>query len=85
MYKIEMVSVVFITQFAFIFFKYLNIRIIAKAHVFKSVFMTFLIQSTWLISTAIGVKAIWDAEVVIIIAYLLSGMLGSYFSFKVSV
>lgn len=85
MSKVEMVGVVFITQFAFIFFKYLNIRVIAKEHIFKSVFMTFLIQSTWLVSTAIGVKAVWDAEAVIIIAYLFSGMLGSYLSFKVTV
>lgn len=85
MSKVELVMLMCTAQFALVFFKHLNVRIIVAEHVFKSVFMTLAIQATWLVSTAIGVKAVWDGDVLVVIAYLLSGMLGAYFNFKIKI
>lgn len=51
----------------------------------KAVSMTFLIQSTWLISTAIGVKFVWQGDVLAVVVYVLSGMLGAYLNFRVKI
>ena len=85
MSKLELIILMCGSQFALVFFKHLNVRVIMTGHVIKSVLITFLIQATWLISTAIGVKAVWSGDVMMVIAYLLSGMLGAYFNFKIKV
>ncbi|MBW5289103.1 hypothetical protein [Abyssogena phaseoliformis symbiont] len=54
MSKIDLVVLMSTSQSALVFFKHLNVRIIMAQHVIKSVFMTFLIQVTWLVSTAWG-------------------------------
>jgi len=73
------------SQFALVFFKHLNVRVIITENALNTVFITFLIQATWLISVAIGIKAVWAGNVMMIVAYLSSGMLGAYFSFRVKV
>lgn len=73
------------SQFFMVFFKQLNIRIVMSENVLKAVFMTLLIQLAWLISTAIGVNALWERNYILVFAYLLSGMLGAYFNFKIKI
>ncbi len=85
MSKLDLIILMCGAQFAMVFFKHINIRVIMTGHILKTVLMTFLIQATWLVSTAIGIKAVWTGDVMIIIAYLLSGMLGAYFNFKIKV
>lgn len=85
MSKLDLIILMCSSQFAMVFFKHINIRVVMTGHATKTVFMTFLIQATWLVSTAIGVKAVWAGDVMMVIAYLLSGMLGAYFNFKIKV
>jgi hypothetical protein len=85
MSEIGLITLMCFAQFALVFFKHINVRVIIKKKIAKSVFMTFLIQSTWLISTAIGVQAVWNGNIIMIIAYLISGMLGAYFNFKIKI
>ena len=85
MSKFDLIILMCGSQFALVFFKHLNIRVIITENALNTVFITFLIQSAWLISVAIGIKAVWTGDVMMVIAYLISGMLGAYFSFRVKV
>ncbi len=81
--KLELVTLLAASQFAMVFLKHVNIRVVVAGEVGKAVVLTFLIQATWLISTAIGVKAVWSGDIPLVIAYLVAGMLGAYFNFKI--
>lgn len=85
MNKVELVMLMCTAQFALVFLKLLNVRIVVAKHEVLASLMSLLIQATWLVSTAIGVKAVWDGEVIIVLAYLCAGMMGAYLSFKVKV
>ena len=74
---------IFISQFLLIFFRLLNVRATAQRHVLKSVMLTALIQVAWLISSALGIKGFLDSDYKLIACYVLGGMLGSYFNFKI--
>ncbi len=81
----KLVALMCVAQFAMVFLKHINIRIVMTGHAIKASFLTLLIQGAWLASTAIGVKAVWSGDYVVVAAYLLSGMIGAYLNFKVKV
>jgi len=75
--------VVIISQFLFIFFKQLNIRMVAERRIIITVILTTLIQSLWLISSYIGLKAMLDSNYTLALVYVLAGSAGNAMSFKV--
>lgn len=58
--------------------------IVAK-QVVKSMFYTFAIQASWLISSAIGISAFLDGNVLVVAFYLFSGVVGTWLNFKIKV
>lgn len=83
--QILQVIAVSVSQMVLVFFKQLNIRVTVKEHIFKSMIYTFLIQASWLISSAIGISALVEGDYLIVIFYLISGVFGTYLNFKIKV
>jgi hypothetical protein len=79
------IIIVFTAQLLLVFFKHLNIRVIVAQRKYYSALLTFLIQLSWLVSSAIGIKALLDYNWVIVIAYLLGGVVGNQINFMISV
>jgi len=77
--------IVFVSQFAMIFFRLVNVRAVAAEKVLLSVFLTGLIQLSWLIASALGIKGLLEGNFLVVTAYIFGGMLGSYISFKVKI
>lgn len=82
---IEQIAAVSISQMALIFFKHVNVRVIVAEQVMRSMFYTFMIQGSWLISSAIGIKAMMDSNWLIVAFYLAAGVLGTWLNFKIKV
>jgi hypothetical protein len=74
-----------ISQMALVFFKHINIRVIVKEQILKSMFYTSLIQASWLIGSAIGINAYLDNNWLIVFVYIISGVVGTYLNFKIKV
>jgi hypothetical protein len=70
---------------ALVFFKHVNIRVIVKEQIVKSMFYTSLIQGSWLISSAIGIHAFLNNNWLIVFIYIISGVAGTYLNFKIKV
>lgn len=68
-----------------IFFKHINIRVIVARQIIKSMFYTFAIQASWLVSSAIGINAFLDGNIIVVAFYLLGGVLGAWLNFKIKV
>lgn len=83
--EIIQITAVSISQMSLIFFKHVNVRVIVAKQVAKSMLYTFAIQTSWLISSAIGISAFIDGNITVVAVYLLSGVLGSWLNFKVKV
>lgn len=83
--QILQILTVFISQMLLIFFKHINIRLIVAKEVAKSMLYTFLIQASWLLSSAIGINALLEHNYLVVGFYLLAGVLGTYLNFKIKV
>ena len=79
--EIAQIAVVSLSQLSLIFFKH----IVVANQIIKSMFFTFAIQASWLISSAIGIKAYLEGNYVIVTAYLLGGVVGTWLNFKIKV
>lgn len=80
----EIILVVF-SQFLFSFCRLLNVRYTAKEKIIPTLITSFFVKSSWLISSAIGVKSVLEYNYVVIIAYVLSGLIGELISFKIKI
>ncbi len=56
----------------------LSTRYIAEGHIRAAVTTGFFVKVLWLVSTAIGIKAVLDGNILYIILYLISGGIGDY-------
>jgi hypothetical protein len=74
-----------VSQMALVFFKHVNIRVIVAKQVVKSMFYTFAIQASWLISSAIGISAFLQHNYIVVVVYLVSGVIGTWLNFKIKV
>ncbi|WP_419768551.1 hypothetical protein [Arcobacter sp.] len=79
------IAAVFISQLLLIFLRLVNVRLVVKGQVLKSMVYTLLIQFAWLISSAIGIKALLDNDLITVCFYLAGGVAGSYLNFKIKV
>ena len=76
---------VFISQLLLVFFKHLNVRMIASHKVGLAVVITGAIQASWLVSSALGIKGFLESNYLLICIYVTGGMVGSFLNFKVEV
>ncbi len=74
-----------VSQMALVFFKHVNIRVIVAKQAVKSMFYTFAIQASWLISSAIGISAFLQHNYIVVVVYLASGVIGTWLNFKIKV
>lgn len=85
MAELIQIGAVFISQMALVFLKHVNIRVIVKEQVIKSMFITFLIQGFWLVSSAIGISAFIKGNYIVVVFYLIARVAGTYLNFKIKV
>jgi hypothetical protein len=74
-----------ISQFIFSFSRTLNVRYTAKENILMGVITSTLIKLTWLISSSIGIKSVIDGDIKMCIAYIISGLIGDYLSYKIKI
>lgn len=79
------IIIVFISQLTFNFLRALSNRHEAHGIKAKAVVLSFFIQILWLVSTSLGVKAMLDSDITVIIAYLFGGTIGVYLNFYIKV
>lgn len=75
--------IIFTAQLIMVFFKHIAIRAIAQHKVWHTLFYTFIIQSSWLVSSALGINALLNKDWTSVSAYIIGGVLGSYLQFKI--
>lgn len=83
--EIAQIVAVSLSQLSLIFFKHITVRTVVAKQIVKSMFFTFAIQASWLISSAIGIKAYLDGNYVVVAAYLIGGVVGTWLNFKIKV
>lgn len=83
--EIAQIVAVSLSQLSLIFFKHITVRTVVAKQIVKSMFFTFAIQASWLISSAIGIKAYLEGNYVVVAAYLLGGVVGTWLNFKIKV
>ena len=76
------ITLVIISQFSLVFFKHLNIIKIVENEVIKTMALTAMTQISWLISSAIGINALLNNDYITVTAYIIAGVVGSYFALK---
>ena len=74
-----------LSQMALVFFKHLTVRTVVAKNVVKSMLYTLAIQASWLISSAIGINAFLESNYLVVVFYLLGGVIGTWFNFKIKV
>ena len=79
------ITAVIVSQFSLVFFKHLNVVMILKEELTKSMILTALIQISWLVSSAIGINALLKNDFITVVAYVIAGVIGSYFALKTQV
>lgn len=79
------IIIVFVSQLVFGFVRNLNTRYVSSGNVLYSVFTGFLVKTTWLISSYLGIAAIIDSNYGVAISYVVGGVLGDYLSFKIKI
>jgi len=74
-----------ISQFVFSFSRTLNVRYTANENILMGIITSTLIKLTWLVSSSIGVKSVIDGDIKMCIAYVISGLIGDYLSYKIKI
>lgn len=75
----------FFSQLIFSFARTLNVRYTSKDMVTMSIITSTAIKLSWLVSSAIGIKAVIDVDFLTMFVYVFSGLIGDYVSFKVKI
>ena len=61
-----------------------NSRAIAREDTFTVVWSSFVVKLSWMISTAIGIKSIFDGDFWLAGTYLVTGMIGDFIGMKLT-
>ena len=59
-----------------------NARAIAREDTLTVVWSSFVVKLSWMISTAIGIKSVFDGDLWLAATYLLTGVLGDYIGMR---
>ena len=79
------IIMVFAAQMTFGFFRNLNTRYVSKGIIRGSLLTGFVVKSTWLAATYLGITSLIDGEYIVTVFYLAGGVLGDWISFKIKV
>lgn len=79
------ILLVILSQFLFSFCRLLNVRYTAKERIIPTLITSFFVKASWLVGSAIGVKSVLEFDYIVIIAYVLSGLIGEWISFKIKI
>lgn len=74
--------IIFISQLILVFFKHIAIRAIAQHRIGLTAVYTAVIQSAWLVSSALGINALLKGDWFVVAAYITGGVVGSFLQFK---
>jgi hypothetical protein len=61
-----------------------NSRAIAREDTFTVVWSSLVVKLSWMISTAIGIKSVFDGDLWLAATYLLTGVLGDYIGMRLT-
>lgn len=61
-----------------------NARAIAREDTFTVVWSSLVVKTSWMISTAIGIKSVFDGDLWLAGTYLLTGVLGDYIGMRLT-
>ena len=75
--------IMFTAQLAFQLSRTLGTRVISKDHMGWTLVMTVIIQALWLVTTAMGVHAVFEMNWPQITAYMIGGVVGAYLAMKI--
>lgn len=79
------IVLVILSQFIFSFCRLLNVRYTSKERIIPTLITSFFVKASWLVGSAIGVKSVLEFDYIVIIAYVLSGLIGEWISFKIKI
>jgi uncharacterized protein YebE (UPF0316 family) len=71
-----------ISQFAFVFFRTLNVKYTAQDQVLGAMFTGLMINILWITTTAFGIEAYQNHNYVFAAAYLFGGQVGVYYGMR---
>jgi uncharacterized protein YebE (UPF0316 family) len=77
-------GVILITQISFIFFRTINVIHTAEKNWIKSVLSGFGVSVCWLMSVSLGVTSMLNGQWQPIVAFIISGAIGTFIGIKVS-
>ncbi len=76
---------IILSQLVFSFCRTLNVRYTANGNIIGSVSTSTLVKISWLLGSALGLKAITDLDPWGASAYVVSGVIGDYLSMLVKI
>jgi len=59
-----------------------NTRAIAREDIFKVLWTSTIVKVSWIISTSIGIKSIFDGDMFLAGTYIVTGVVGDYIGMK---
>ena len=61
-----------------------NTRAIAREDSITVLWSSFVVKLSWMISTAIGIKSIFEGDLWLAVTYLITGVLGDFIGMKLT-
>jgi len=81
---IEIILVI-VFQIIFNFSRTIGTRHLARDNVTPTLIWGTVIQISWLVTTSLGVKAVFESNWIVLISYLVGGTVGSYLAMKIKI
>lgn len=72
------IIVLIISQIAFGWGRTKNVQYIAQKHVVYALLTSTLTKASWLLTTFLGLKGLYESDWVLTVIWLLAGILGDY-------
>jgi len=79
---IEISVILFFSQILFLGARSLNVIYTANEDVWKAVFSGLVVAIFWLTSLSLGISSVFKGEYLPVLAWLVGGSVGTYYSFK---
>jgi hypothetical protein len=73
---------IIISQFAFVFFRTLNVKYTAQDQLLGAMITGLMINALWITTTAFGLKAYMHNNYLMAAAYLFGGQIGIYYGMR---
>ena len=61
-----------------------NARAIAREDTLTVVWSSFVVKVSWMISTSIGIKSIFEGDLWLAVTYLITGVIGDFIGMKLT-